>query len=103
MNKYTIKFETIGKKRPPLRQFDEVAEALGVLPGQLLYAFQHAPIKHPEPRLVTGRKSWYVLGEMRLWWEAIDGSNFAVSERHEYMQNWLKNRAAQSSVTAQTQ
>jgi hypothetical protein len=87
--------------RAPLRTIEELAEEFGVLVGQLDYAMRAAPIKHPPFQLYTGKKQWFVRKDMHLWWVAIGGKSFAVSDKADYHQKYV--RPSKSSVTAHAQ
>lgn len=61
--------------RPPLRMFDEVAEALGVTPNQLRMAMSRHP-GAPKPAINgqqhSSRKNhWYRLDEFKAWWKTV--------------------------------
>lgn len=66
----------------PLFLFNEVAEKLEVLPGQLRYAMTSGPIPAPKPRVEnTGKRKYYAMSDIRSWWAQIGGRDFAVSHR----------------------
>lgn len=69
-------------KSEPLFLFGEVAEKLGVLPGQLRYAMTSGPLPAPKPRVEnSGRRKYYAMSDIRPWWAQIGGRDFAVSQR----------------------
>ena len=87
--------------RKPRRNIAELAAEFGVRIGQLQYAMREAPIPPPPDVFVSGKNRYFDYRAMQEWWKAIDGANFAVSERAEYNIAYRakKKQADQSSMT----
>lgn len=70
-----------GLPRGPKRTMAELAEDLGVLPGQLRNAMQRSPIEAPKPTLQLGKRTWYDPSTVRRWLEAVGGLAFVAPKQ----------------------
>lgn len=88
-------------KREPLYEYKELPDQFNVLPGQFHRAATRAIVPFPKPRLEQNRRKWYALSEVRAWWEAVGGAEFACSEHAErnkvYRERYKAKRAESQS------